>query len=313
MTSSGSDFSVVEVYDPANNTWSTVAPMPTPRHGFGVGVVSGVLYTIGGYSFNTCNCLVGTVEAYDPISNTWSTKASMPTVRQDLVVAAINDGLYAVGGGNGGYLSTVEAYDPASDSWSTKSSMPTPRLGPAAGVVDGILYVVGGGTPSGSITTNEAYNPVSDTWSTKASMPTARYFTGAMGGGTVTVNEILYVIGGITSGHNTTSASEAYDATSDSWTQIAPMPTSRAPGIGIVNGVLYAVGGYDYVAGTALATNEAFTPMPSGVAVLNGGNAFTGNQTVSGSVSATSFVGSGASLTGVDAATLGGVAPSSPW
>jgi len=229
----------------------------------------------------------------------------MPSPREGLAVAVVNGILYAIGGVfNGTYLSTVEAYDPVTDSWSTKSAMPTPRLSPAASVVDGIIYVAGGANASGSIGTTEAYNPATDTWSTKALMPTARYFLGAG-----SLNELVYAVGGITTGHNTVSATEAYDYSTDTWTEVAAMPTSRVPSVGIINGVLYAVGGYDYNAGVALHTNEAFTPRVPGVALLSGGNNFTGDQTVNGLVSATSFVGSGASLTGVDAATLGGVAP----
>lgn len=41
----------------------------------------------------------------------------------------------------------------------------------------------------------------------------------------------------------------------------------------------------------------------SGLSQLNGGNSFTGNQTVNGNVTATSFSGSGSGLTGVNAAT----------
>ena len=85
------------------------------------------------------------------------------------------------------------------------------------------------------------------------------------------------------------------------------MPTGRIPGAKVVNSVLYAVGGYDYNAGTALGTNEAFTPIAPGTAMLAGGNTFSGNQTVNGAVSATSFTGSGMGLTGVNAVTLGGI------
>src|SRR5260370_14230567 len=45
---------------------------------------------------------------------------------------------------------------------------------------------------------------------------------------------------------------------------------------------------------------------PSIFARLSGGNSFTGNQSVNGSVTATSFTGNGSSLSAVDAATLGG-------
>jgi YVTN family beta-propeller protein len=46
-----------------------------------------------------------------------------------------------------------------------------------------------------------------------------------------------------------------------------------------------------------------FLDNDSGFAQLNGPNTFTGNQTVSGAVTATTFVGDGAGLTGVAAAT----------
>ena len=300
-SSSGTDFSAVEAYDPVSNTWSTKAPMLTPRHSMGVAVINGVLFAVGGFSF-ACNCDLSTLEAYDPASNTWSTKAPMPTARDSFAVGVVNGVLYAVGGSlNGAYLSTVEAYDPASNTWSTKAPMPTARSYPAGGVVDGILYVVGGSNAPGnvSIPTLEAYDPASNAWSTKAPMLTPRY---ALDAGVV--NEILYAVGG----WQNLSTVEAYDPASDSWTRVAPMLTGRQPGVGVVNGVLYAVGGYDYSAGVALSSNEAFTPTPPGVAQLSGGNTFTGNQGVSGSVSAISFIGSGAGLTGVDAATLGGIA-----
>ena len=37
-----------DAYDIATNTWRTLAPMITPRHGMGAGVVEGKLYVPGG-------------------------------------------------------------------------------------------------------------------------------------------------------------------------------------------------------------------------------------------------------------------------
>ncbi len=41
-------FPQVEAYAPATDTWSTLAPMPTPRHGMGAAAVGGRLYVPGG-------------------------------------------------------------------------------------------------------------------------------------------------------------------------------------------------------------------------------------------------------------------------
>lgn len=41
-------FPEVEAYDAAANTWATLPPMPTPRHGMGAAVIGGALYVPGG-------------------------------------------------------------------------------------------------------------------------------------------------------------------------------------------------------------------------------------------------------------------------
>ena len=69
-----------------------------------------------------------------------------------------------------------------------------------------------------------------------------------------------------------------------------------------------ATGDYSFaqISGTATASQ-----LPSSVVYNNQANTFSGNQTVSGAVTATSFSGSGSALTGVNAATLNGLASGS--
>ena len=69
-----------------------------------------------------------------------------------------------------------------------------------------------------------------------------------------------------------------------------------------------ATGDYSFaqISGTATASQ-----LPSSVVYNNQANSFTGNQTVNGAVTATSFSGSGSALTGVNAATLNGLASGS--
>src|SRR5436309_14633296 len=44
----GPAVSTVEVYDPATNTWSAAAPMPTARSSLTAATVKGKIYAIGG-------------------------------------------------------------------------------------------------------------------------------------------------------------------------------------------------------------------------------------------------------------------------
>jgi len=257
----------------AQDTWTTKAPMPTPRSHLAAGVVNGVLYAVGGYSNGNW---LATVEAYDPTTDSWTTKAPMPTPRSHLAAGVVNGVLYAVGGySNGNWLATVEAYDPTTNTWTTKAPMPTQRFSLAIGVVNGILYAVGGYNiniaANGWLPTVEAYDPTTDTWTTKAPMPTAR---GALAAGVV--NGLLYAVGGIVDSPVQTifATVEAYDPTTNTWTTKAPMPTARwALAVSALNGLLYADGGANCNGNCPVNNNEAYdattdtwaalTPMPT--------------------------------------------------
>lgn len=264
--------------------WTARAPIPTPRSDLAVGVANGILYAVGGRTLTTDN--LSTVEAYDPTKDTWTVKAPMPTPRGGHTVGVVNSTLYAVGGDSSpgkGPSGTVEAYDPIKNTWTVKAPMVTPRGGHAVGVINGILYAVGGSTtgPSGVV---EAYDPTTNTWSARAPMPTSRV-SPAVG----VVNGILYAVGGVccSPGHGShiLNTVEAYDPTTNTWTEKAPVPTPRGGlAVGVVNGILYAVGGAIEGKG-AVKIVEAYdparnmwtarTPMPTGrtflaVGVVNG-------------------------------------------
>jgi N-acetylneuraminic acid mutarotase len=252
----------VEAYDPTSNTWLSseqgqLQPMSTPRNGVSVGVLSGILYAVGGDTDGGATGYLASVEAYDPTIGAWSPRAPMSTPRDDVAVGVIDGILYAAGGlfPNGVALSTLEAYDPKADTWTIKAAMPTPRLAAGAGVVNGLLYVVGGQNATTAFSTVEAYDPKNNTWSTKAPMPTAR-----LGPAVAVVNGILYAMGGIGGGCPTPcSVVEAYDPTKDTWSTVAPMPTPRyLLAAGVVSGRIFAVGGAN--ASGDLPTVEAISP-----------------------------------------------------
>src|SRR5215472_5765872 len=133
-------------YDPANDTWKALAPMPIKR-GSPVAVAVGTkIYVIGGANLlpgsteiavspNTPHMSVGNVEEYDPETNTWRERSPMPTPRNHAAIGAVNGKIYVIGGRVGAAfiglatdVSVVEEYDPAADKWSApKSRMPTAR------------------------------------------------------------------------------------------------------------------------------------------------------------------------------------------
>lgn len=71
----------VEAYNPRTNTWHAVTPMQTPRSNFGIEVLDGQLFVVGG--FNGSNTTTD-VEFYDAKTNEWSEAQGMEISRSGL-------------------------------------------------------------------------------------------------------------------------------------------------------------------------------------------------------------------------------------
>jgi hypothetical protein len=95
------------------------------------------------------------------------------------------------------------------------------------------------------------------------------------------------------------------DATGRTWNLVGD---GAANGVSSFNGrngsVSPASGDYSFA---QISGSAAASQLPAAVVYSNQSNTFTGNQTVNGGVTATSFSGSGSSLTGVNAASLNGI------
>lgn len=175
-------------YDPANDSWKALAPMPTKRGAAAATVVGDKIYVVGGATlvpnakepyldFTTPQRVLGTIEEYDPKTNTWRERAPMPTPRNHVALGAVNGKLYVIGGRVGAAfislasdISLVEVYDVAMDTWGPLGArMPTARSGVAFGVYNGRIVVAGGEWQDPFIQATfrafEAYDPATNTWS----------------------------------------------------------------------------------------------------------------------------------------------------
>jgi N-acetylneuraminic acid mutarotase len=161
------------------------------------------------------------LEAYDPVAAKWSELAPMPKWRDDVAAGSVNGIVYVIGGSDfGGYSARLDAYDPASNSWSPRTPMRDPRDGPTVAVANGILYVMGGGDSAALAYAN------------------GRPYTPPL-----------------------TSVMEAYDPSTDSWTTKAPLPEPlNLAGAGVVNGILYLIGGLSLTGDSASASVYAYDP-----------------------------------------------------
>lgn len=246
--------SVLEVYDPMADAWTTKAPMPTARNALAAAAVGGKIYAIGGWT-GTEN--TPKVERYDPATDTWSEVSPMNAAKSGLAAAAVGGKIYALGG------DTMEVYDPHADTWTvTASTNWAPRWWLGAAGMHGKLYAVGGslsGDPANLADlydTAQVYDPDHDAWETLAPLPIADAMLAA-----VAVDERLYAIGGAAYDQVSPFAGTvmAYDRCDDRWAMRAPLNLGRnGHGAVAVNGVVYVVGGWDWFGPVAALEKYAF-------------------------------------------------------
>ena len=158
--------------------------------------------------------------------------------------------------------------------WTQKADMPTTRSDFSTCIVDGKIFVIGGSLRlkmdeygDQSLSTVEMYDPKTDTWEGKANMPTVRSNVSVS-----VVDGRIYAIGGsklkkyqVPRGFGIESEElptvEMYDPATDTWTQKTDMPTPRKTKTCVVDGKIYAVGGWSTATEQSkLETVEVYDP-----------------------------------------------------
>jgi Kelch motif len=257
----GGDSTVQEAYDPATNSWSTVAPLPAALDHIQAVELNGLIYYIGGL-VHWPGPAVGTVYIYDPDANNFKAGTPMPAGRERGAggMAVFGNKIYYAGGLHEGVaVSWFDVYDTVTKTWATLPDMPEARDHFHAAVVNGRFYAIGGrhSAINATTTVNQAFDFGTGSWSTGlAPLPTARGGFAAAAIGT----EVL-IIGGEGAG-KTYNTVEAYNTATNTWRSLAPMPTARH-GIqaAICDGGIYlADGGTTQGAGGATNVHEVFVP-----------------------------------------------------
>ena len=176
------------LYDPATDTFSDLAPDPTPRIWAAGALVNGVFYVFGGaYGGDALN----TVNALDIASNTWIPKKPLPKTLFGPCACAFGGKIYLFGGQfpHTGVLSPdFYVYDPAADSYQDLGPMPEPVYAGGCAVYEKYILVVGDAAASLSLV--QVYDPAANAWYTADNLFSRDYAGVAVAAGR------LYVVGG---------------------------------------------------------------------------------------------------------------------
>ena len=148
------------VYDTSTDSWSTMAPIPTPVAGYASTVFEGKIYIIGGGpAFTDYNNITSTslVQIFDPKTNQWTLGKPLPK-NVFGASASTTSGIYApkriyvVGGtpsfnpngrgGGGGSLNVIpnQVYDLQTNNWSLLPNAPEVVTEPNIVSINDVIY-----------------------------------------------------------------------------------------------------------------------------------------------------------------------------
>ena len=131
-------------YDPSQDSWTTLLPLPVRF--FGLGQVSGELVAVGGKRSNERR--VSQVSLYNKLLNTWNDSIPpMPTPRDCPSVLSLQTALLVAGGVRPSlsYTGAVELFKPDIWQWYTSDPLPTPCRNMSLSLSFGsTLYALGG-------------------------------------------------------------------------------------------------------------------------------------------------------------------------
>ncbi|MEQ1858507.1 MAG: kelch repeat-containing protein [Chthoniobacteraceae bacterium] len=141
---SGEVMSSAERYDPVQDAWTGIAPLPAARYGAtAVGVGATHIYLFGGA---TSTAVQATAYRYVIASNSWEVIASMPVAVRNAVAVLTQNRIYVTGGvGASGAVDTVQVYDLATGLWAIDTPLPAARYAHGAAIAaSGKILVAGG-------------------------------------------------------------------------------------------------------------------------------------------------------------------------
>lgn len=162
-----------DVYDPATDSWSQMAPIPVPVMGYASAVLDDKIYIISGGTTDVDFLPTNLVQIFNPATNQWTNGTQIPTgVCYSRACATTGllapKRVYVIGGTNTAYdrsayynvMNLNQAYDPETDKWTTGKPMLTPRCDFGMALLNDEIYAIGGiREEKYQMIVNEKYTP----------------------------------------------------------------------------------------------------------------------------------------------------------
>ncbi len=243
----------VDRFDPENNTWESMEPMPIQMHHFQPVVIGSRIYIMG--AFTCCfpdEEIINDIYVYNTVTESWTIDGAMPADRaRGSAAAVLHQGKIFLIGGNteghsGGAVAWLDEYDPATGEWRQLDDAPNARDHFMAAVIHGKIVASAGRQTdlpnvfANAVLTTDVYDISSSTWSTSTNIPSARAGALALAYGT----EVIVAGGEIDTSVEALATVEAYNIVSQQWRSLQDMNVGRHSGGGaLMDGKMHVVAG----------------------------------------------------------------------
>lgn len=247
-------------YDPANDSWTTLAALPNAPSGITYQYNAGAYFDGGLYSFGTTSSRgTGVVLSYSIADNSWTVLSgvTVPEGRYGAAAAVLGDRIFIAGGYAGGYSRRTDEFDPADNSFTRRADLPAGLYLHAMAPMPwrGSAYAVGGYSGGAYQAGCYEYAPSSDAWTTRAPMQIDGALQPRGSAGAFQLDNRIYVSGGYIGSGPSASVLEYFPGR-DAWTVRASMASARYQHAAVaINGRGYVYGGI-----SAYTAGEEFTP-----------------------------------------------------
>jgi N-acetylneuraminic acid mutarotase len=261
----GPSLTAILGYDIAADSWRTAGSLKTGVTLPTVTAVAGRIYVIGGW-LERPGQATDIVQVFDPASGTVQQGPPMPTRRAGAVAAALEGRIHVIGGFmenpddeiDGTTITSHDVFDPATGSWSTRAPLPfdVVLFTHGAVVVNGTLHLV-----TGTRGVVYVYDATTDSWRSRGTLWSRAWFYRSIA---VQEGQLYAFTGGVMPdgcclGPQPSAEVHRFDALTETWERVAPVPTARThAGVVTIGAHSYLIGGYQE--GSTSRANERFTP-----------------------------------------------------
>ena len=235
----GDDEYIVYCYDPSQDKWATLPPLPV-RY-FGLGQVNGKLVAVGGLTDRRNSDVTNEIYTHDGQSRKWKqTIPPMPTARWFPGVLSLQSALVVAGGDldEDDYTDMVEIFKSDTSQWYRTNPLPTVCHNTSLVAIGNMYYAIGGCNGSylnqalyasvddlldNAVPANQTTHSGQSAWKTLPNTPTYRPTAAVLAGKLLAIGGNETSIGGVAM-----REVYMYSSSTNSWIYICDLPAPRS-------------------------------------------------------------------------------------